>query len=168
MPALFYLMIFMNYMSQIYLNSKSIARIAAIQAIYQFKNNKDIESVLLRIIDFYKNRDVQSDYEIEKMPKLKIKPSFNYLKELVNYTYENINEIDVIIDNHLVKKWTLNSLSQLLLAILRVAICEMKYFPEIPSKVIINEYTDIASDMLDVGEIGFVNSVLDNYSTNYR
>tara|TARA_B110000503_G_scaffold36600_1_gene59853 strand:- start:1744 stop:2220 length:477 start_codon:yes stop_codon:yes gene_type:complete len=158
-------------MSKNQLNTKSIARIAAIQVLYQFENennNVDINTILLRITDFYKNNDIKSDYELDKNSKLKLRPSYNYLNELVKFTHEHLEEIDIIIQQHLTKEWRLDSLPKLLSATLRVAICEIKYFPETPRKVIINEYTDIASDMLDEGEIGFVNSVLDNYSAVKR
>ncbi|CAN0605693.1 unnamed protein product, partial [Ectocarpus sp. 12 AP-2014] len=76
--------------------------------------------------------------------------------------------IDQIIEKHLTNEWNIQNLPKLLFATLRVAVCELKYFPETPSKVIINEYTDIASDMLDSGEIGFVNSLLDKYASGCR
>ena len=151
------------------LNTKSISRIAAIQTIYQFtveENNSDIETLLLRTISFYKDKDINSDYELDHTSKLKLRPSYNHLRELVKFTHDNLEEIDLILQEHLTKEWTLSSLPKLLYATLRVAICELKYFPETPRKVIINEYTDIASDMLDDGEIGFVNSVLDKFSTD--
>ena len=153
------------------LNSKSIARIAAIQTLYQFetdKHNTNIETLLLQIIDFYRDKDIKSDYELDSKSVLKLKPSFNYLKELVKYTHDHLEEIDQIIENHLSNEWTINNLPKLLFATLRVSICEMKYFPETPRNVIINEYTDIASDMLDEGQVGFVNSVLDKYADKKR
>jgi N utilization substance protein B len=158
-------------MAKVQLNTKSIARIAAIQALYQFENENndtDIKTILLNIIDFYKDNDIKNDYELEKNSKLKLRPSYNYLSELVKITHEHLKEIDTIIQQHLTKEWTLDSLPKLLSATLRVAICEIKYFPETPSKVILNEYTDIAGDMLDEGEVGFVNSVLDNYAATNR
>jgi N utilization substance protein B len=153
------------------LNNKSIARIAAIQTLYQFetdKHNTNIETLLLQIIDFYRDKDIKSDYELDSKSLLKLKPSFNYLKELVKYTHDHLEEIDQIIGNHLSNEWTINNLPKLLFATLRVSICEMKYFPETPRNVIINEYTDIASDMLDEGQVGFVNSVLDKYADKKR
>ncbi|MDA9163388.1 transcription antitermination factor NusB [Rickettsiaceae bacterium] len=154
-------------MNKSQLNTKSLSRIAAIQTIYQYENYKgesDIEGLLLRMIEFYKDSDVRSDHELNKDSKLKIRLSKNYLQELVKFTHENIEEIDSIIQQYLVKEWTIETLPKLLHAMLRVGVCELKYFPETPRKVIINEYTDISSDMLDDGEIGFVNSVLDKYA----
>jgi transcription antitermination protein NusB len=156
-------------MSKNQINAKSIARIAAIQTIYQVGDeNCDINSLLLRIRTFYQDNDINDDYEIEKTNKVKLRPSYNYLSELVKFTYENLEEIDKIIQLYLASEWSIKSLPKLLLAILRVAVCEVKYFPETPHKVIINEYTDIASDMLDSGEVGFVNSMLDKYASSCR
>lgn len=158
-------------MTKTQINTKSISRIAAIQTIYQFENEKntsDIETLLLRMVEFYKDKDIKSDYELDKTSKLKLRPSYNYLNELVKFTHENIQEIDQIVEKHLTNEWNLQNLPKLLFATLRVAVCELKYFPETPSKVIINEYTDIASDMLDSGEVGFVNSVLDKYASDCR
>lgn len=158
-------------MTKTQINTKSISRIAAVQTIYQFENDKntsDIDTLFLRIRDFYKDKDLKSDYELDKLSKLKLRPSYNYLNELVKFTHENLEEIDKIIEIHLTNAWNIQNLPKLLFATLRVAVCELKYFPETPSKVIINEYTDIASDMLDSGEVGFVNSVLDKYASECR
>jgi len=154
-------------------NTKSISRIAAIQILYQFENENykgddDIDTLLMRIMDFYKNEDVKSDHDLAKDSRLKLRPSYNYLKGLVTFTCDNIDEIDKIIEQHLTQVWTLKNLPKLLYATLRVAICEIKYFPEIPRKVILNEYTDISANMLDDKEVGFVNSVLDSYATSTR
>ena len=158
-------------MTKTQINIKSISRIAAIQTIYQLENDKntsDIDTLLLRIKDFYKDKDLKDDYELDKLSKLKLRPSYKYLNELVKFTHKNLKEIDGVIEIHLTNEWSIKNLPKLLFATLRVAVCELKYFPKTPSKVIINEYTDIASDMLDSGEVGFVNSVLDKYASECR
>jgi len=149
------------------ISTKSIARIAAIQTLYKFASSQgktDISSALFRIKEFYKDVDFKSDHDIDQKSTLKLKPSYSYLEELVKYTYNNLLEIDKEISRFLTKSWTITNLPMLLLSVLRVGICELAYFPETPKKVIINEYTDIANDMLDENEIGFVNSILHNYA----
>lgn len=157
-------------MPSIQINTKSVARIAAIQTIYQFKNNSDadIDSILLRIREFYKDKNINKDFDIDKTSKIKLRPSANYLNDLVHFTHDNIEQIDEIIKEMLAEGWTMDNLPKLLLSTLRVAICELKFFPNTPHKIIINEYTDIANDMLDSGEVGFVNSVLDKLSQILR
>ncbi len=116
--------------------------------------------------EFYKNSDIKSDHDIDQKSKLKLKPSYKYLQDLVTHTHQNVDTIDNVIKQYLNKEWSINNIPTLLHALLRVAICEIKYFPETPKKVILNEYTDIASDMLDESEIGFVNSFLHNYANS--
>jgi N utilization substance protein B len=157
-------------MSTYKINTKTIARIAAVQTLYQYQNSigeTDIQTVLLRMNEFYKDPNLKNDHDLQDS-KLKLRPSYKYLEELVNFTHQNLEEIDIIIKEHLSKDWQISDLSVLLLSVLRVAICEIKYFPETPFKVIINEYTDISGDMLGENEIGFVNSLLHNYALKNR
>lgn len=152
------------------LNTKSISRIAAIQALYDYDSSttKDLKGSLLRIIEFYKDKAVKKDYDLPQTTEYKIRPSYNYLNELVNTAEEHLNQIDAVISDHLTSEWNLEKLSVLLRSLLRVAICEITYFPETPTKVVISEYTDIAGDMLDENEIGFVNSILENVAKKTR
>ena len=153
------------------INKKSIARIAAIQTIYQFDNDNNpsnIDKLLIKIREFYKSKDLKSDYELSSINKIELRPSYTYLYELVKLTHMHLKKIDLVIENLLIDKWKLKNLAKLLCTILRVGICELKYFPKTPSKVIINEYTDIANEMLDMETVGFVNSILDKYASNLR
>ena len=151
-------------MQKIQLNTKTIARIGAIQTIYQSNNNPsaDINSLLMRIIEFYQDKSVTEDLGVSE--EFKIKPSYNYLKQLVQYSYDNLNLINNELIELLDEKESFAVMPKLLLAILQIAICEFKFFPETPKKVVINEFTDIANDMLSQNEVGFVNSILDKYS----
>lgn len=157
-------------MSQV--NTKSIARIAAIQTFYDYEATKselkDIGTSLLGIINYYKESDIASDIDLSHKKNLKIKPSYNFLRDLVKFTFEDLQNIDNIITDHLASDWTVERLPGVLFAILRVAIGEMIYFPETPEKVIISEYTDIAGNMLNTKDIGFVNSLLENCAKKVR
>lgn len=146
------------------INTKTIARIAAIQSVYQYQGSDktiSIDRVTENILSFYQNRELVVDLEVRTTKQVKVKPSIGYFKELVKLTIEHLEQIDQVITGHLSSGWTIEKLPKILLAILEVAICELKFFPEVPTKVIINEYTDIASDMASDQEIAFVNSVLD-------
>ena len=143
------------------INKKSTARIAAVQALYQYililQNNEDIDYIIQNVLSFYRN-----DSPITNLPKnLKIQLSISHFKMLVKSVFENINKIDEIIANHLVNNKEPTYMPILLRALLRVSICELLFFPTTPAKVVINEYTNIANGMLNEHEIGFVNSILD-------
>ncbi|MCC8406399.1 MAG: transcription antitermination factor NusB [Rickettsia endosymbiont of Sceptobius lativentris] len=146
-------------MSSNKINKKSIARIAAVQAIYQniLQNNEDMDDIMQNVLSFYQN-----DSSITNLPdNLKISLSISHFKMLVKSVFENINKLDEIIDNHLTNDKDPAHMPILLRALLRVSICELLFCPTTPAKVVINEYTDIANDMLNEHEIGFVNSILD-------
>lgn len=146
------------------INIKSIARIAAVQVLYQYQQqakNQDIGVIMQQTLDYYQNSDAGSDHEIEGEENLKIKLSINHFTQLVTHTVNNLLVIDEIITEHLSDNWQICDLSILLLSILRVAMCELKYFPETPKKVIVSEFTDIANSLINEKEIGFVNSILD-------
>ncbi|MFP3012772.1 MAG: transcription antitermination factor NusB [Rickettsia sp.] len=146
-------------MSSNKINKKSIARIAAVQAIYQniLQNNDDMDDIIQNVLSFYQNNNSTTD-----LPEnLKISLSISHFKMLVKSVFENINKLDEIIDNHLTNDKDPAHMPILLRALLRVSICELLFCPTTPAKVVINEYTDIANDMLNEHEIGFVNSILD-------
>jgi len=53
-------------------------------------------------------------------------------------------------------------------AILLAAAYELRFRPDVPARVAINEYVEIAHDFFDQGEPGFVNSVLDRVARTTR
>ncbi|WP_218460265.1 transcription antitermination factor NusB [Rickettsia sp. TH2014] len=146
-------------MSSNKINKKSIARIAAVQAIYQniLQNNDDMDDIMQNVLSFYQNNNSTTDVP----ENLKISLSISHFKMLVKSVFENINKLDEIIDNHLINDKDPAHMPILLRALLRVSICELLFCSTTPAKVAINEYTDIANDMLNEHEIGFVNSILD-------
>lgn len=153
-------------MSSKQVNTKTIARIAAIQTLYQYHLSGyelNIDELVQNMIKHYQNGELHDDFELTA-EHIKMKLSNVYFTSLVQCTIEHLGKLDSIILTHLDKKGGLDSLSILLLAILRIGICELKFFPEVPKKVVINEFTDITNDMLSGNEVSFVNSVLDNIS----
>ncbi len=83
----------------------------------------------------------------------------SYAMELVNGVYDNLDSIDGVIDSHLKKGWTVKRISKTSLAILRLAVYEMKYVDKVPDGVAINEAVEL-SKKYTVDESGFVNGVL--------
>ena len=72
-------------------------------------------------------------------------------------------EIDEIIASHLKKGWTLSRISKPSLAILRLAVYEMKYLDNVPQSVSINEAVELAKKYT-IDESKFVNGILGTYS----
>jgi N utilization substance protein B len=147
-------------MSQEIFNKKTVSRLAVVQSVYQYEMNGRSQTILelqTALKELYKN------YELMEYAK-EIKLSVQYFNDLLQFTIENIKDIDEVISSYLSLDGEIKKLDFVVLAILRSGICELKYFPEIPQKVVLNEYSDITSEMAKEQDIGFVNSILDKYS----
>lgn len=152
------------------INTKTMARIAAVQVLYQYKiedTEQNIELIMQQIVKYYQDEGLKSS-KVGLNKPIKIRVSISHFERLVKNVTLNIPEIDKIISNNLSSEWLIGSLPLLLLALLRVGVGELQFLQDVPSKVVINEYTDIASEMLDENEVGFVNSILDHISKRDR
>ena len=83
-----------------------------------------------------------------------------FCKALAQKTLEKQSEIDALIQKHM-ENWTLKRMPSVDRNILRLAVCEMLYLPEIPDKVAINEAIELAKTYSDEKAPRFINSVLD-------
>ena len=87
-----------------------------------------------------------------------IKPD-DYIKKTFFGVFENVSDIDGIISDN-AAGWSINRLSKTALAVLRLAIFEMKYMPEIPTAVSINEAVDILKKYATVQDAKYANGIL--------
>ena len=83
-----------------------------------------------------------------------------YFQRLVTETIAHCPEIDETL-SATIKKWRLNRLSYVDRAILRMASCEILFFPDIPANVSINEAVELAKSFGDDKSGQFVNGILD-------
>ncbi len=83
----------------------------------------------------------------------------DYAKELAEGVYRELDTIDALIAARLKKGWTLNRISKASLAVLRIAVYEMKYVDSVPDGVAINEAVEL-SKKYTVDESKFINGVL--------
>jgi len=151
------------------ISTKTMARMAAVQALYEFEINSrssSPESLVESIIINYAREDFRAIFEIPDGVNVKLHS--NYMRELVMNTINHLDQIDDIIKAHLAPGWNYEAMHIALVSILRVAIAELLYFLEVPYKVIINEFTTLASEIVKDAEIPFVNSLLDHVRIEYR
>ena len=87
----------------------------------------------------------------------------SYALGLVRGVYDNLDDIDSCIGSNLKKGWTVKRISKTSLAILRLAVFEMKYVDEVPESVAINEAVELAKKYT-INESGFINGVLGSLS----
>ena len=84
----------------------------------------------------------------------------DYIKEVLKGVEENKESIDNLIKENL-QKWKIERVSKVNLAILRLAVYEMKYVNDVPEKVAINEALEITKRYSDEKSVSFINGVLD-------
>lgn len=81
-----------------------------------------------------------------------------FTSSLVNGVYEKKEELDSLIEKYL-KGWTINRISTVALAVLRMAVYEMKYVGT-PASIVINEAVEIVKNYSLPPDSSFVNGVL--------
>ncbi|HAX83126.1 MAG TPA: transcription antitermination factor NusB [Ruminococcaceae bacterium] len=83
--------------------------------------------------------------------------------DIVRKAEEHIEEIDAVIERNL-KGWSKQRISKVSLALLRMAVCEMKYFEKVPVGVSINEAVEICKVYGSDEDKSFVNGILGSIS----
>lgn len=87
-----------------------------------------------------------------------IKPD-DYIKTAFFGVYDNVNDIDSIISEN-ASGWNIARLSKTALAVLRLAVYEIKYMPDIPVAVSINEAVEILKKYATIEDAKYVNGIL--------
>lgn len=85
----------------------------------------------------------------------------NYAKKLAHKAVEVQEEMDCLIRAH-AANWELNRMAAVDRNILRMAVTELRYFPDIPFRVIIDEAVEIAKKYGTADSGRFVNGVIDS------
>ena len=134
--------------------SRSAARLAAVQALYQ----QDMEGTPTAKL-IHEFHDHRLGATIEGATYAEAEQSF--FDDLVTGALARMEEIDELIGNNLADGWTLPRLDKPMKAILRVGAYELLARRDVPLASVISEYVDVADAFYDKREKGFVNGLLD-------
>lgn len=88
-------------------------------------------------------------------------PISSFSFDLIRKTTEFENNLNDLIRNHL-RNWDFNRIAVLDRVLIRIALCEIIYFPDIPVEVSINEALEISKDFCSLKSRRFVNGILDS------
>ena len=89
----------------------------------------------------------------------------DYVKEVFFGVYDKVCELDGIISNNAIG-WRIERISKVSLAILRLAIYEIKYMEQIPESVSINEAVELCKKYATKDDSAFVNGILSTVVKN--
>jgi N utilization substance protein B len=142
--------------------ARSAARLAAVQALYQIElTGSDWRAVVREFDEHRLGAEIEGAQYHEADPR--------HFKRTVEGVIGNQRAIDQLTDHALVKRWPLGRIDPTLRAIFRAAGAELTGRDDIPVKVVIGEYLDIAKAFFPAGrESGFVNAVLDHMAREAR
>ncbi len=141
-------------MSAIRSRSRSAARLAAVQALYQMEMEGTPLAKLLH--EFHQHR-LGATIEDETYAEAEV----DFFDDLVAGTDARREEIDALIVQRLAEGWSLERLDRPMRAILRAGAYELIARPDVPVATVITEYVDVAHAFFDKRETGFVNGLLD-------
>ena len=77
-------------------------------------------------------------------------------------------KLDPLIDDALSKGWPLKRIDAILRAVLRAGSYELEHRKDVPARVVVSEYVDVAHAFVDGEETGMVNAVLDQIARQFR
>ncbi|MGQ7792752.1 transcription antitermination factor NusB [Faunimonas sp. B44] len=142
-------------------NQRSAARLAAVQALYQM----DVGGTTLPV--------VVAEFEAHRLGRElegeTLRPAdAGFFRVLVGGVVDLQRKIDPMIHGALPPDWPLKRIDFTLRALLRCGVFELLERRDIPGKVVITEYVDVARAFFEADEPGLVNAVLDRVARSVR
>ena len=141
--------------------SLSAARLAAVQALYQM----DVAGT--------DAADVVAEFRDHRMAEAQDSggcrdADADFFADLVTGVVRAQRRVDPLLNARLAEGWRLARIDSILRAILRSAAYELLERPDVPVKVTINEYVDVAHAFFEGEEPGVVNGILDRLARDLR
>ena len=150
--------------------ARSVARLAAVQALYQMEvSNAGAEAVIREFGDHRFDRALDErgmDREGEDMTLAAADEAF--FADLVRGVVAHQGEVDAAVARRLAQNWRLERIDATVRAMLRAGAYELAHRPDVPTEVVIDEYVELAKSFFDGPEPGFVNGALDGVAQDVR
>lgn len=140
---------------------KSAARLGAVQALYQMDvAATPVQDILAQFQSYWLGREVEGTQYPDA--------DTNLFRDVVQGVLREQRRIDPLVDRALDTGWPLRRVEAVLRATLRAGAYELIGRPDIPARVVVAEYVNVAGAFLDRDETGMVNAVLDSLARELR
>jgi len=142
-------------------NKRGAARLAAVQALYQMDlAGTGINEIMAEFEGYWLGGEIEgAQYRPAEAA---------YFRDIVGGVVREQKTLDPQIDAALSRGWPLKRIEALLRAVLRAGAYELAYRTDVPARVVMSEYVDVASAFVDQDETGMVNAVLDALAHQMR
>jgi N utilization substance protein B len=141
--------------------SRSAARLAAVQALYQ----QEMESIpVARLLHEFHHHRLGATIDGIEYADAEVA----FFDDLVTGAEARREELDGLIAARLASGWSLARLDKPMKAILRAGAYELVARADVPTATVIGEYVDVAKAFYDARETGFVNGLLDAIAKEVR
>jgi N utilization substance protein B len=142
-------------------NKRGAARLAAVQALYQMDiAATPINEIMAEFESHWIGREVEGSQYLPAEAA--------FFRSIVSGVVADQRRLDPMIDEALAGGWPLKRIEALMRAVLRAAVYELSSRDDVPARVVVSEYVDIAHAFMDRDETGMVNAVLDQLARRLR
>jgi len=142
-------------------NKRGAARLAAVQALYQMDlAGSGLDEVLAEFEKHWLGG------EVEGAQYLPAEAAF--FRDVVSGVVRDQRTLDPRIDEALEKTWPLKRIETVIRAVLRAGLYELEQRRDVPARVVVSEYADVAAAFVERDETGMVNAVLDQLARQLR
>jgi transcription antitermination protein NusB len=142
-------------------NRRGAARLAAVQALYQMDlAGTGLDEIMAQFESHWIGR------EVEGAQYLPAEAAF--FRDIVSGVVREQIKLDRMVDAALAKGWPLKRIETVLRAMLRAGAYELDHRRDVPARVVVSEYADVANAFVDRDETGMVNAVLDQIARQLR
>jgi transcription antitermination protein NusB len=142
-------------------NRRGAARLAAVQALYQMDmTGAGLNEILAQFESHWLGQEVEGEQYLPAEAA--------FFRDIVSGVVGAQRNLDPRIDAALEATWPLKRIEAILRSVLRAGAYELQKRTDIPARVVVSEYVDVAHAFVDKTETGMVNAVLDRLARNVR
>ena len=142
-------------------DKRSAARLAASQALYQKEiADKGLNDILAEFEAHWLGQEIEGDAYTPA--------DLAFFRDVVSGVQRDQLPIDRALDDTLAEGWPLKRVEALMRAIMRAALYELRSRPDVPARVAVTEYVDVAAAFFGSDESGMINAVLDALARQTR
>jgi transcription antitermination protein NusB len=141
--------------------NRAAARLNAVQALYEMDlSGKGLKETCSEFEAHWIGGEIEGDVYAPA--------EINLFRDIVSGVLDDQEALDRRVDATLQSGWPLRRVEAVMRAVLRAGAYELKKRADVPARVVITEYVDVAAAFLARDEVGMVNAVLDRIGREMR